>query len=113
MIRGILGLSVAAALRPLAVVAQQLPPVPSYAAVALPIPASTFHVNTTEIPKTYWLEGGIVGGTALGLFTVAYANGMSEGSGPNALGNVLAFMIGASVGFPAGALIGGQFHKHG
>ena len=93
--------------------AQQLPPVPSYAAVALPTPASTFHVDTTAIPRTYWLEGGVVGGTALGLFTVAFANGMSEGSGPNLGGDLLAFVIGASVGFPAGALIGGQIHKHG
>jgi len=103
----------AGAVLPFPIQAQHLPPVPSYAAVALPTPAMAFHVDTTAIPKTYWLEGAVVGGTALGLFTVAFANGMSEGSGPNLGGELLAFLIGASVGFPAGALIGGQFHKHG
>jgi O-antigen ligase len=61
--------------------------------------------------KTYWLEGGIVGGMALGLLAMPLA-GMSDSSRPTAAESALAFMMGASVGFAVGALVGGQFRKH-
>src|SRR5262245_6529153 len=90
---------------PAATPAQRLPPVPSYS-------SSAFRFHTTKaIPKTYWLEGGIVGGVGLGVFTVLLFEGMSEGSHLNVAGYALTFLAGASVGFPVGALIGGQFHK--
>lgn len=99
-------------LLPAALHGQRLPPIPHSAAYAIAVPATPFHVDTTKaIPKTYWLEGGVIGGVAMGVFTVMLAEGLGEGDASFA-GNVGAFLIGATVGFPVGALIGGQFPKY-
>lgn len=88
---------------------QRLPSIPhSY---AISVSAVSFRVDTTKtIPKTYWLEGGVIGGVALGVLAVMMEQGLSEGD-TSTLGHVGAFIIGAGVGFPVGALIGGQFPK--
>lgn len=85
--------------------------IPSYAVSSLPALASSFYVDSTAIPRTYWLEGGLIGGVCMGVFTIMLANGLGEGNTTTA-GEAMAFVIGASVGFPVGALIGGQFQKH-
>ena len=79
---------------------------------AIAVPVTPFRADTTKaLPKTYWLEGGVIGGVAMGVFGMMLAEGLGEGN-TSTTGHVGAFLIGASVGFPAGALIGGQFPKH-
>ena len=92
--------------------AQRLPPIPHSAVYAIAAPATPFRVDTTKaIPPTYWLEGGVIGGVAMGVFTVLLAQDLGEGNS-SVTGYAAAFLIGGAVGFPAGALIGGQFPKH-
>ena len=62
--------------------------------------------------RTYWLEGGTVAGVLAGVAGAGLVVGLSERekcAGNTALG----FGFGAAVGFPVGALIGGQIPKHG
>ncbi len=106
----------AALLLPSSMVAQRLGPVPAYAASALPPPSAAPRVDSlltgAAIPRTYWLEGGTIGGVGLGILGALWFRGMSES--PTPLGATIAggVLIGA-VGFTAGALIGGQFRKSG
>jgi hypothetical protein len=101
-----------ALLAPAGLQGQRLGSIPSYAVSELPPPASSFRFDSTQaIPRTYWLEGGVIGGLGMGVFTIMLANGLGEGNTTTA-GEAMAFVIGASVGFPVGALIGGQFPKH-
>ena len=93
---------------PASIRAQRLPPpIPSHVSYAVQRDSAR-----SAIPKTYWLEGGVIGGVALGVLAVSFFSGMSDSS-PPVSGSAVAFVIGASVGFPVGALIGGQVHKHG
>ena len=93
---------------------QRLASIPYYAVVspvsAAPTPLFRFD-STKAIPKTYWLEGGVISGVAMGVLAIMLASDLSEGD-TNAAGYAGAFLIGATVGFPVGALIGGQFPKH-
>ena len=101
-----------ALLTPVSLQSQRLTPVPSYAVSSVASPPGAFQLDSTRaIPRTYWLEGGVIGGLGLGVFTAMLVNGFSEGE-TNVSGNVMAFLFGASVGFPVGALIGGQFPKN-
>ena len=106
----------AALLLPSSMVAQRLGPVPAYAASTLPPPSAAPRVNSlltgAAIPRTYWLDGGTIGGVGLGILGALWFRGMSESSTP--LGATIAggVLLGA-VGFTAGALIGGQFRKSG
>ena len=107
----LLAISIVTLLVPAGLQGQQLTPTPSYAVSSVPAPVS-FHVDSTHAyPHTYWLEGGVIGGVGMGVFTILLANGLGEGH-TSLAGNAMAFVIGGSVGFPVGALIGGQFPKH-
>ena len=93
---------------------QRLAPVPPYAvasSVSVAATASFRFDSTKTIPRTYWLEGAAIGGVVMGVFTIGFAHGMSE-SPTGVADDAIAFLIGAAVGFPVGALIGGQFPKH-
>ena len=63
-----------------------------------------------ESRRTYWLEGGIVGGVLLGLvgYSMGSACPANTGSCPS---GVVGFGIGASVGFVIGAFIGDTMEK--
>ncbi|MGE5801386.1 MAG: hypothetical protein ACM358_03945 [Gemmatimonadota bacterium] len=103
---------VGALLAPNSLSGQRLASIPHYAVSSLPAPAFSFRFDTAQaIPRTYWLEGGVIGGLGMGVFATMLANGLGEGN-TTAAGEAMAFVIGASVGFPVGALIGGQFPKH-
>ncbi len=109
-------LASAALLLPSSLASQRLAPVPAYAAAAFPPPSVAVPVNSlltaAAIPRTYWLEGGVIGGIGLGIAGAMWFEGMSES--PNPIGATIAggALIGA-VGFTAGALVGGQFRKSG
>lgn len=61
-------------------------------------------------PRTYWAEGGLSGGIVLGTIAGMLAAGLcsySESGDDCTLAPVTGFLVGAAVGFPVGALIGG------
>ena len=94
-----------------AAAAQRLaPPFPTVSALQL---ANRF--PAAEPHRTYWLEGGLIGGIGLGLFG-AYAGHQfcaTSDATRHCGGTVVgAGLLGAALGFGAGALIGGQFGKH-
>jgi len=61
-------------------------------------------------PRTYWLEGGLIGGVVVGALGSQLCR-LGDGSSGSCA--VKVFVItGAFIGFPAGALIGGQLKKH-
>lgn len=69
-----------------------------------------FAVDARAYPRTYWLEGGIIGGVGMGVFAVLLFQGISES--PATLPRIAAAgVIGAAVGFPVGALIGSTIRK--
>ena len=93
--------------------AQRLTPVPSYAVFTRPSLSRARFDRTPlskEISRTYWLEGGIMGGAGVGVLSALYFRGLGE-SGDRTGGTIAGFVLGGVVGFTAGALIGGQFHK--
>ena len=91
--------------------AQRLvPPFPTPFAVQLGIrfPAPQPH-------PTYWKEGGLIGGIGLGLFGVyAGTQFCATSDATRHCGGTIvgAGLLGAAIGFAAGALIGHQFGKH-
>lgn len=63
-----------------------------------------------ELPRTYWLEGGIAGAIGLGLFTAVLYGGLCESQ--SCTGSTIAgAAFGGAVGLTIGALVGGQFRK--
>jgi hypothetical protein len=60
--------------------------------------------------RTYWLEGGAVGGIALGLVGMGLSSGCpaNTGSCPKP---AIGFLIGASVGLVIGAFLGDTIEK--
>ena len=65
-------------------------------------------------PRTYWLEGGLIGGVGVGLFGAFVGHGLCTDSDvqQNCTGPTLGLAaLGGCVGFTVGALIGGQFRK--
>ena len=60
--------------------------------------------------RTYWLEGGAVGGLALGALGYALGSACPAHTGSCPKGPV-GFLIGASVGFVIGAFIGDTVEK--
>ncbi len=114
MHRLLLGLAVL--LVPTSLVGQRLAPVPPYATLSVQVSplAPRFDRlaldSATAIPRTYWLEGGVIGAITVGVLGTLWFSGMSESS--HSLGSTIA--VGAlcgAVGFAPGALIGGQFRK--
>ena len=62
-----------------------------------------------RIPRTYWLEGGLIGGGVVGLLGAQFCR---VADSPRGSCYIEVFLIsGTFIGFPAGALIGGQFNK--
>lgn len=100
----------AAVLIPSAGAAQRLKPAFASATVPLLPMTQRYAVDSAALPRTYWVEGGVVGGSALAVFTILLFRGIAE-SPPTVGGMAMAGLIGASVGFPAGALIGSHFRK--
>ena len=94
---------------------QRLPPVPTYAASSMPSPYASridrFRPDSViAIPRTYWLEGGVVGAVTTGVLGTLWFRGMSDS--PPGWGATLGIgTLCAAVGFAPGALIGGQFRK--
>src|SRR2546423_3341222 len=72
----------AALLLPSSMVAQRLGPVPAYAASTLPPPSAVPRVNNlltgAAIPRTYWLEGGTIGGIGPWVLGAPWFWGKSE-----------------------------------
>ena len=64
----------------------------------------------TEGRRTYLLEGGAVGGVALGLLGYSLGSACPEHTGSCPSGAV-GFLIGASVGFAIGAFLGDTIDK--
>ena len=94
-----------------AAAAQRLaPPFPTVSPLQL---ANRF--PTAEPHRTYWLEGGLIGGIGLGLFGVyAGTQFCATSDATRHCGGTIvgAGLLGAATGFAAGALIGHQFGKH-
>jgi len=62
------------------------------------------------IPRTYWLEGALIGAIGLGILTAVGFYGLCESS--NCTGALVTGAVGGgAVGFIVGALVGGQFPK--
>ena len=97
----------AALLFPTSLVGQRLAPVMARA----PVPRFDHVLSHGTIPRTYWLEGGIIGGVTTGVLGTLWFEGVSES--PHSLASTVAIgLLCSAVGFAPGALIGGQFHKH-
>jgi hypothetical protein len=75
--------------------------------------------DSTPVAKTYWLEGGIIGGTVVGVLLANFVgwgcnNSDSGGDTGSCWDNILlAFVVGFGIGFTPGALLGGQLKKPG
>lgn len=64
----------------------------------------------SERRRTYWLEGGAVGGLSLGALGYSLGSACPANTGSCPKGPV-GFLIGASVGFVIGAFIGDTMEK--
>jgi hypothetical protein len=103
-----------ALLVPASASAQRLtPPFPTASFAASSALFGADSANARKIPRTYWLEGGLIAGTGLGVLSALWCRGMSEEPRTNVAGTIGCFVLGGTVGFTAGALIGGQFRKPG
>ena len=67
--------------------------------------------DSVAIRRTYWLEGGLIGAVLVGALGTQLCK-LGEGS-RDTCSVKLFFLAGGFIGFPAGALIGGRFTKHG
>jgi hypothetical protein len=66
------------------------------------------------VPRTYWLEGGLIGAGALGLGVAVFAALFCSQETGGCTSDVLRGLgLGAVFGFIPGALIGGQIRKKG
>lgn len=89
------------------------PPVswtPAFAATSFEQRATAARDSTPrKIRRTYWLEGGLIGGVVVGLLGSQFCR---IADSPRGSCEIEVFLIsGTFIGFPAGALIGGQFKK--
>jgi hypothetical protein len=64
---------------------------------------------TDQSPRSYWLEGGLIGVAVFGAIGAVFVGNTDHPSSTDA---AIGFVGGAIIGFPVGALVGGQFHKH-
>ena len=78
-------------------------------------PAARIADTVPGYPKTYWVEGGVVGGLATGAFFALVAGALcgDPDSGNVSCGPAVAgsFLVGGALGFTIGALIGGSVSK--
>jgi len=108
-------LSLAVGVLPAGAVAQRLAPIPQSVLSNVRWPAAATAAaprdrSSDTIPRTYWLEGGLIGGVGLGVFTALAVRGLCESSNCTR-GEIAAGVLGGAVGFTAGSLLGGQFRK--
>lgn len=61
--------------------------------------------------RTYWLEGGVVGGALTGLIGASLAGACPPNTGSCPSSPVLSFVIGAVPGFIIGGLLGDMIEK--
>ncbi len=105
-----------AVLVPTPLVGQRLAPVPVYAtsSVVVSPQGSALHRLRTDsaivIPRTYWLEGGVIGAVTVGVLGTLWFRGISD-SRPGLGSTVAVGALCGAAGFAPGALIGGQFRK--
>ena len=66
--------------------------------------------DSAAIRRTYWLEGGLIGGVLVGLVGSQVCK--LGDRPPGSCYVEVFFLSGGLIGFPVGALIGGQFPKH-
>jgi len=109
------GAALAILLAPTGVAGQRLAPVPQSTLNAVRWPAASTESTQLRpapgtLPRTYWLEGGVIGGVGLGVLTGLSVRGLCESSNCT-VGEIAAGVLGGAVGFTVGALIGGQFRK--
>jgi hypothetical protein len=89
-------------------------PIPALQPFGLGMPHATarrptlFRPDSVVIQPTYWVEGGLVGGVAVGVMGSLSCKVLA----PRTSCYVLAFAFtGTFIGFPLGALVGGLFPK--
>lgn len=63
------------------------------------------------IPRTYWVEAGLVGAAVLGILGYEIGGLYCEGGCTGS--RISGIVVGGSLGFTVGALVGGQFPKGG
>ena len=102
-------------LAPTAVVGQRLAPMPQSTLNAVRWPAASTESTQLRpapgtLPRTYWLEGGVIAGVGLGVLTGLSVRGLCESSDCTR-GMIAGGVLGGFVGFTVGALVGGQFRK--
>jgi len=111
----LIGVALALLLAPGAAAGQRLARIPQSALNSVPWPSTAgasapLRPSPGTLPRTYWLEGGLVGGIGLGVVSAMGFHDLCESS--NCTRATLAgFLLGATVGFPVGALVGGQIRK--
>jgi hypothetical protein len=83
---------------------------------SLPAHRSALHYDRSladsamALPRTYWLEGGVVGAVTVGVLGTVWFRGASD-SRPSLGSTVVIGALCGAAGFAPGALIGGQFRK--
>jgi hypothetical protein len=75
-----------------------------------PIPRFEHVLRDGTIPRTYWLEGGVIGAVTVGVLGTVWFRGVSD-SRPSFGSTVAIALLCSATGFGPGALIGGQFRK--
>lgn len=108
-------LSLAIGVLPAGAVAQRLAPIPQSALSSVRWPAAPTAAaprgrSSGTIPRTYWVEGGVIGGLGLGVLGALEFRSLCESSNCTA-GTVAGGVLGGAVGFTIGALVGGQVRK--
>jgi hypothetical protein len=92
------------------------PAAPRYSLPGVVLVSAEPRADSGAVPRTYWLEGGVVGGGLVGIGGAVLGAGLCSNRESGGQGNcvgatLLGFLAGAALGFPPGALIGGQFPK--
>ena len=104
----------ASLLAPMRLVGQRLPPAwpsvsPPFSTAGTLLRISPLDSSRT-IPRTYWLEGALIGAGGLGTFVAVAFHGLCESQ--NCTGATIGgAVLGGAVGFTVGALVGSQFRK--
>lgn len=74
------------------------------------------HMDTAAIRPSRWREGGVIGGTVIGVLAAVAAYSICSDRESGCHGHRIpttasVFAVGFGVGFSVGALVGGQFPK--